>query len=126
MTDDSSSSDESDSEGVDGVANEAKKVSRIPKKKLSPLIRKDLLGVDGDDAMHNAKKLYEKEKAREQKMIELIQISNGHFENKMKERMKRCLVNKRQSVDRLYKIHGFAWRKDFKAILDEKRTQERR
>ena len=61
----SSSSDESDDENdycAEGVTNAAKKASRITKRKLSNLITKDLLGIDGDDAMHNVKRRYEKEK----------------------------------------------------------------
>ena len=118
-----SDSDSGDERDASDVTNEAKKVSKVDKKKLSNLIHKDLLGVDGDDAMHDMKKLFERDNERDRKMIDMIHMSNRHFENKMKQRMIRCEANNHKSQVRSYRRGRYKWRNDYKTVLANKRNE---
>ena len=122
------SSDSSDNESGDegdpeAIANEAKKVSKVEKKKLSHLIQPDGLGVDGDDAMHNMKRLFERDNERDNKIINMIHMSNRHFEIKMQQRMMKCEANKRRSTARSYRRGRYEWRNGYKNLLHDKRNK---
>ena len=46
------------------------------------------VGDDGEDAMHDIKKKFEKDLAIEKRKFDMIKIANRHFKTKMKKRMK--------------------------------------
>ena len=84
---------------------------------------KDLLGEDGDDAMHDIKKAFQKDKDRDKRIIDLVHISNRHFELKMHQRMVKCEARIRRSKMKTYRKFGFEWRSECKKVMKEKRTK---
>lgn len=98
-----------------------KLLGNVKRRKMSPLIHKDLLGVDGQVAMVGTKKTYSKELAREQSKLYMMRIWNGHFDRKMDKRMKQLKLRQNESKLGTYKCHKFNWREVYSEVMIEKR-----
>ena len=118
--------DGSDNEGTHNPTKLLKGVGNISKKPMSLCILKDVLEDDGEDAIHDIKKNFEKDLAIEKRKFDMIKIANRHFENKMEKRMK-CIHDKTEK-SRLgsYVRRSIPWRDKYDEIITTTRVKDTR
>ena len=101
----------------EGIESGLKMLGNVKRRRMSPLIRKDLLGVDGQVAMIGMNKKYAKEIAREKIKLFLMRVWNRHFDLKMERRIAQLECRQSESESRTYKRFGFEWRNTYEEIM---------
>ena len=120
------SEDEDNGDAMDTeekISASLKHLGNVQRKKRSPLLMKELLGDDGDDAMHGIKKKHLKALARTQNRLDIVRIVNRHFELKLNRRMESLDVVRQQSINKTFTRQSQPWQSKFKEVLSQRRRQ---
>ena len=88
MEEDHSDAEEEEVDTEKRIQTSLKRIGNVQRKRRSPLLLKELLGVEGDDAMHGAKEKHLRSLARMKSRIDCVKLVNRHFECKIQRRMK--------------------------------------
>ena len=94
-----------------------KLLGNVKRRKMSPLIHKDLLGVDGQVATVGMKKTHTKVLAREESKLFMMRVWNRHFDRKMEKRMEQLTRRQQESKSDTYKTYNFEWRDVYGDIM---------
>ena len=99
-----------------------KQLGNVAKKPMSPLILKDMLGVDGDLALKDIKKIREKTLAKEKRRLDTIYVAVKYFDAKMSERRKLLADGIKKSKSNTFSRRKYWWREKYrcrrKAFID--------
>lgn len=120
------SDDDDDGDTDKKIQTSLKNLGNVQRKKKSPLLFKDLLGEDGDDAMHGMKERHIKSLATIKNRIDTVRLVNSHFEGKIKRRMDLLDVVTEQSTKKTFHKRNRPWKTKFKNYILEKRTRRDR
>eukprot|EP00956_Cyclotella_meneghiniana_P018747 scaffold31518_cov56-Cyclotella_meneghiniana.AAC.3 len=116
-------SDEEDEEGDTDkkVQTTLKRIGNVQRKKRSPLLFKELLGDDGDDAMHGLKEKHLKSLATTKSRIDTVKIVNKHFEAKLQRRMTSLTAVTEKSLNKTFTRRNRPWKSKSREYIVEKR-----
>lgn len=104
------------------IQTSLKRIGNVQRKRRSPLLMKELLGVDGDDAMHGAKEKHLRSLARMKSRIDCVKLVNRHFECKIQRRMKALSDATTLSKTKQFVRRNRRWKTKFKEVMIEKRN----
>ena len=121
MEDDNSDTEEPELDTDTRIETSLKHLGNVQRKKRSPLLLKELLGDDGDDAMHGMKEKHLKALARTQNRINTVKLVNRHFENKLKQRMDALEVVIHDAANKTFPRRNRRWKSQFKEVMAERR-----
>lgn len=118
----------SDGEGEGGdtdkkITTSLQRIGNVQRKKQSPLLFKELLGEDGDDAMHGLKEKHLKSLAITKNRISTVRIVNKHFEDKLARRMDLLKTVTEHSLKESYPKCNKAWKSQYRQYMNEKRQK---
>jgi len=104
------------------IEDALKHLGNVKKRKLSPMILKDILGDDGDHCLSGIKKSHEKLLNREVRKLKHINVAVSYFEDKMDKRRKLLSEKLETSSNQTYPRRNLLWMKEWRRINDEKCT----
>jgi hypothetical protein len=120
---DSEDGEQNEEEMEASVEQNLKKVANVRKMRPSAFLFKDLLGIDGEDVMHELKEMHKKAKERQAKKKLIVKVANRHFEWKMKKRMAKLERRRVASIEGSYPRRQLVWRLKYNdRMFLEKRT----
>ena len=100
-----------------------KRLGNVQRKNRSPLLLKELLGEDGDDAMHGMKEKHLKSLAAIKMRVDTVRIVNSHFENKLNRRMDSLKVATEKSENGTFRKRNRCWKSQYKTFIANKRRK---
>ena len=122
MLEEQSDGEEEEGDTDKKVQTSLKRIGNVQRKRRSPLLLKELLGVDGDDAMHGVKEKHLRSIARTKSRIDSVKFVNRHFEGKLERRMKVLTAATELSKSKQYVRRQRPWKSKFKEVMREKRN----
>ena len=84
---------------------------------------KELLGEDGDDAMHGMKEKHLKSLAALKMRIDTVRIVNSHFESELDRRMDSLRVVTEHSEKKTFRKRNRCCKSQYKACIANKRSR---
>lgn len=120
MNDDTDNEDQTMNEAA--IASSLRNMANVKRKPRSDFLYKELLGIDGNEAMKDDMDVnHLKEKAREKYKEMVITVANRHFEYKMEKRLEKLAHKRAQSSGKSYRVMDLGWRNRYRSIMDQSR-----
>ena len=103
------------------IGDSLKHMGNVKRRKMSKLILKDMLGIDGAATLKDLKKNREKALARENRKIDNIYLACRFFDKRMQTRREMMRLKTQQSIAGNYTTREYDWKNDYEEIMDQKR-----
>ena len=115
-----SDNEEEEGDTDEKIQTSLKRLGNVQRKNRSPLLLKELLGVDGDDAMHGLTEKHLKSLETTKSRLETVRIVNRHFEGKLERRMDLLKKVTELSETKSYPKRNRSWKSQYKESMKKR------